>query len=92
MMLSSETGSPKNPPPVEVITTYLMAVLPEIRARRRFGRAAQFFGPHFLARLRIKRAEPRIVGRADENEAAGCHDRPPLPGRPVLCLSGGGHR
>ena len=49
----------------------LPAIFPEIRARRRLRGAAQLERPQLRSGLRIERAEPRIVGRADEHESSG---------------------
>src|SRR5690606_5903101 len=67
----------------------LAPVAPEISARHRLCHAAERRLPELLARLRVERPEARVVGRADEDEAAGRGNRAAVAGTARVALAFG---
>src|SRR4051794_29764835 len=88
-MLSSVTGLLKKPPPVDVITTYCLPSLPSyvigVASAAPPSLTVHSSLPFFASNAR-KRLSSVAATKTSPPAVAIV---PPLPGRPVFCLSGG---
>src|SRR6476659_230058 len=88
-MLSSLSGVSKNPPPVDVITTYWIPSLPRYVLGVACAAPPSFTVHNSLPVLASNaRNRASSVAPTKTRPPAVAID-PPLPGRPVRCLSGG---
>src|SRR3954471_10764395 len=88
-MLSSAVGASRKPPPVDVITTYCRPSRPRYVLGVACA-AAPSLTTHSSLPVFASKARKRLSSVAPTNTSPpAVAIEPPLPGRPVFCLSGG---